>query len=202
MVVISPSSFEARVSLRREYTCQSTCVTLPRMLPAEVRVRPATEADLPAIDAIFNREILEGVATWDIEPWTAAARLAWFHAHQREGEAVLVADVRGEVAGFAHLSFYSPRVPYRATRTASVYLRPDFQRRGLGRLLVTAVLDEARRTGAHLVIAAIDSENAASVALHRSLGFEVMSRLPEAGWKFEQWRTLVQMGVILDAAPR
>ena len=69
-------------------------------------------------------------------------------------------------------------------------------------MALNAVLDEARRTGAHLVIAAIDSENAASVALHRSLGFEVMSRLPEAGWKVEQWRTLVQMGVILDAAPR
>ncbi len=205
-MVISPSSFEARVSLRREYTCQSTCVTLPRMSLAEVRIRPATEADLPAIDAIFNREILEGVATWDIEPWTAGARLVWFHAHahahEREGEAVFVADARGEVAGFAHLSFLSPRFPYRATRTDSVYLRPDFQRCGLGRLLVTAVLDEARRTHAHLVIAGIDSENAASIALHRSLGFEVMSSLPEAGWKFEQWRTLVQMGVILDASSR
>jgi len=174
----------------------------PAMRPPDIRARPAVEADLPAIDAIFNREILEGVATWDIEPWTAEARRTWFLAHQREGEAVFVADAGGEVAGFSHLSFFSPRVPYHATRTASVYLRPCFQRRGVGRLLVSATLDEARRTGAHLVIAAIDSENAASVALHDALGFAVMSRLPEAGWKFGQWRTLLQMGKILDAASR
>ena len=176
--------------------CHTPAMSSPAP-PAGIAVRPATEADLPAIDAIFNREILEGVATWDVTPWTAAQRLAWFQAHQREGEAVFVADAAGEVAGFAHLSFYSPRFPYRHTRSDSVYIRPDFQRRGAGRLLVAAVLDEARRTGGHLVIAGIDSENAASLALHRALGFEVMGRLPEAGWKFEAWRTLVQMGIVL-----
>jgi L-amino acid N-acyltransferase len=173
----------------------------PAMI-AHLLVRPAVEADLPAIDAIFNREILEGVATWDIEPWTPEARLVWFHTHQRDGEAVFVADAGGEVAGFSHLSFYSPRLPYRATRTASVYVRPDFQRRGVGRLLVAATLDEARRTDAHLVIAGIDSENMGSIALHGALGFEVLSRLPEAGWKFGQWRTLVQMGKVLNATSR
>ncbi len=172
------------------------------MPPAQVLIRPATEADLPAIDAIVNREILDGVATWDVVPWTAEQRLVWFHAHQREGEAVFVADASGTVAGFAHLSFYSPRFPYRFTRTDSVYIRPDYHRRGFGRLLVSAVIEEARRTDAHLVVAGIDSENEASIALHRMLGFEVVSRIPEAGWKFEQWRTLVQMGVVLDAATR
>ena len=170
------------------------------MPSVDVRIRPATEADLLAIDAIFNREILEGVATWDSEPWTADARLVWFRAHHQHGEAVFVAEASGAVAGFSHLSFFSPRLAYRATRTASVYIQPEHQRAGVGRLLVTAVLDEARRTEAHLVIAAIDSENGASIALHAALGFEVLSRLPDAGRKFYRWRTLVQMGVILDAS--
>ncbi|TAJ20306.1 MAG: N-acetyltransferase family protein [Dehalococcoidia bacterium] len=168
------------------------------MPPADFVVRPATVADLPAIDAIFNREILKGVATWDSVPWTAEARRVWFDAHQRQGEAVFVAATPdGTVAGFSHLSFYSPRAAYWTTRTDSVYIDPAYQRRGVGRLLVTAVLEEARRTGAHLVLAGIDSENAASIALHAGLGFAVMSRLPEAGRKFEAWRTLVQMGILL-----
>lgn len=181
----------------RVYGHDPLCHT-PAMPPADFVVRPAILTDLPPIDAIFNREILEGVATWDSVPWTPEARRTWFEAHQRAGEAVLVAEAPDRaVAGFAHLSFYSPRAAYRTTRTDSVYIDPPYQRRGVGRLLVSAVLAEATRTGAHLVLAGIDSENAASIALHRSLGFEVMSRLPEAGWKFEQWRTLVQMGLVL-----
>jgi len=163
----------------------------------EVLIRPATEADLPAINAIYNREILEGVATWDTEPWPAEARLAWFHEHTDPGEVVLSAEAGGEVVGFGYLARYRVRLGYRFTREDTVYVRPDFQRAGVGRRLLAALLDEARRSGMHAVIARIEAGNAGSIALHRSLGFEVLGEERETGRKFDRWLSLVQMQIVL-----
>ncbi len=167
-------------------------------MPPEVIVRPATEADLPAINAIYNREILEGVATWDTEPWTAEARLDWFRSHTHPGEVILAAEAGGEVVGFGYLSLYRVRLGYRFTREDTVYVRPDVQRAGVGRLLLAALLDEARRAGMHAVVARIEASNAGSIALHRSLGFEVLGEERETGRKFDRWLSLVQMQIVLD----
>ena len=97
-------------------------------------IRPATEADLPAINAIYNREIREGVATWDLDEWSEAARLDWFRAHSAPGLVVLVADLPGTpVAGFGYLSEYKSRLGYRFTREDTVYVRPAGGSRGARR---------------------------------------------------------------------
>lgn len=184
--------------MRREYTGRAMLCDTPAMPSFEVTVRPATEADLPAINAIYNREILEGVATWDTEPWTAEARLAWFHAHTHPGEVILAAEAGGETVGFGYLSLYRVRLGYRFTREDTVYVRPDIQRAGVGRLLLVALLDEARRTGMHAVVARIEASNVGSIALHRSLGFEVLGEERETGRKFDRWLSLVQMQIVLD----
>lgn len=166
------------------------------MLP-EVTIRPATTADLPAINAIYNREILEGVATWDLEPWPAEARRAWFYEHTHPGEVVLAAEAGGEVVGFGYIERYRVRLGYQFTREDTVYVRPDFQRAGVGRRLLVALLDEARRTGMHAVVARIEAGNTGSIALHRSLGFEVLGEERETGRKFDRWLSLVQMQIVL-----
>jgi len=168
------------------------------------RIRLATEADLPAINAIYNREIAEGVATWDTEPWSAEQRLAWYREHTRPGAVALVADLPdtpdGDVAAFGYLSFYKPRLGYRFTREDTLYVRPEFHRRGIGRALLGALLDEARRVGVHAVLARIEATNEPSIALHRALGFDFTGEERETGHKFGEWRSLVQMQIVLPSA--
>ena len=175
------------------------------MAPASLRIRLATEADLPAIDAIYNREIAEGVATWDTTPWSAEQRLEWFREHSHPGTVVLVVDLEAAdgavdaVAAFGYLADYKARLGYRFTREDTLYVRPDRQRRGIGRALLAALLDAARECEVHVVVARIDATNAASIALHRALGFEVTGEERETGHKFGAWRSLVQMQIVLDS---
>ena len=165
-------------------------------------IRLATEADLPAINAIYNREILEGVATWDTEPWSPEQRLEWFREHTRPGAVALVADLPDDpLAGFGYLSFYKARLGYRFTREDTLYVRPELHRRGIGRALLAALLDDARGLGVHAVLARIEATNEASIALHRALGFEVVGHERESGHKFGEWRSLVQMQIVLPGAP-
>ena len=160
-------------------------------------IRAAAEADLPAISAIYNREVTDGVATWDTVPWTDEQRLEWFNQHRMAGAAALVAEVDGAVVGFADLSFYKTRGGYRFTREDTVYVAPDHQRQGIGRALLEALLVEARSYMVHAVIARIEATNEASIELHRALGFEVTGEEREAGYKFGEWRTLTQMQTML-----
>ena len=179
-----------------------------RLMPPErrastPRIRPATEADLAAINAIYNREIREGVATWDLDEWTAEARLAWFREHSTPATVVLVADLPdAPVAAFGYLSLYKTRLGFRFTREDTVYVRPEHQRSGIGRALLGALLDEARGLDVHAVIARIDATNEASIALHRALGFDVTGEERETGHKFGAWRSLVQMQIVLGAQSR
>ena len=152
-------------------------------LAVNLRVRPATTDDLPAIQRIYNDEILAGVATWDEEPWTMERRKAWFAEHDAS-QPVLVAECDGQVAGFACLTKMSQKSGWRFTREDTIYLAPEFRGRGIGRVLLTALIEEARRVGIHVVVASITTENEVSIHLHRSLGFEVVGTLREAGLKF------------------
>ena len=160
-------------------------------------VRAATEADLSAINAIYNREVADGVATWDTQPWSDEQRLAWFNEHRMAGAAALVAEVDGTVVGYADLSFYKTRGGYRFTREDTVYIAPDYQRQGIGRALLEALLSEARSYMVHAVIARIEATNEASIELHRALGFEVTGEERGTGYKFGEWRDLVQMQIVL-----
>jgi phosphinothricin acetyltransferase len=164
----------------------------PKVAGMGVRVRSACTADLEAIQAIYNRAIVETTATWDEEPWDWNRRLAWWAEHQ-DGCPVLVAEAGGEVVGFASLSLMSKKSGWRFTRENSVYVHPDWHRQGMGRALMEALLGEARSLGVHNVVASITSDNEPSIALHASLGFEHVGTLREAGWKFGQRRSTTYM---------
>ena len=169
-------------------------------MPAAPTIRLATEADLPAINAIYTREIVEGVATWDIEPWSLERRIEWLREHTQPGALALIADLpEATVAGFAYLSFYKARTGYRFTREDTLYVAPEYQRRGLGRALLAALLDEARALDVHAVLARIEATNEGSIALHRALGFDVTGEERETGHKFGEWRSLVQMQIVLPS---
>lgn len=149
-------------------------------------IRVATEADVDAIAAIYAREVLEGHASFELEP---PPRTRWEQkvAGTVRGDHLLVAEDGGEVVGYAYSSSYRPRPGYRHTRETSVYLAPGAQGRGLGRALYDDLLVRVREDGIHLVLAGVALPNPASVRLHESVGFECLGTMREVGRKFDRW---------------
>lgn len=163
---------------------------------SEPLVRPATEADLPAINAIFNHYVLHSTCIWVTEPETAEGRQAWLAAHD-EDHPVTVAEEGGEVVGWASLSAYSSRSGWRHTVEDSVYLRHDRLGRGIGSRLLADLLDRAARQGHHAVIASICADQPASIRLHARHGFVECGRLRETGFKLGRWLDAVYMQKLL-----
>lgn len=169
------------------------------MKPAAT-VRPATAADLAAINGIYNHEVLHGVATWDEQPWTAQARLDWFTERQRLADPVLVAERGGEVVGFGYLSPYRARTGWRFTAEDTLYLAPDAQRQGIGTTLLGALVEAAQARGLHALVAVIEAGNAGSIALHARFGFVEVGRKRQVGYKFSRWLDLVEMERLLPSS--
>lgn len=153
-------------------------------------IRPATEADLPAINAIYNHYVLTSTCTYQYEPETEAGRRAWF-AEKSEKHPVVVAEEDGQVLGWGALSPFRNREGYRFTVEASVYIRHDRQRKGIGRAIMQELIERARKLGYRVMIGGASAEQTASIALQESLGFEHVARFREIGYKFDQWLDVV-----------
>jgi L-amino acid N-acyltransferase len=157
-----------------------------------VLIRPARTADVLAILAIYNEAVLHTTASWDYEPNTLDQRTHWFDQHQAQGLPVLVAvNDAGVVVGWGSLSKFRERIGYQYTVEHSVYVAPDHQRQGIGRLLVLALIDAACRLGKRTLIGGIDATNEASLRLHQNLGFEEVAHFKQVGYKFERWLDLI-----------
>jgi L-amino acid N-acyltransferase YncA len=144
-----------------------------------VRVRDATEADLPAIVAIYNAAIPGRAATADTEPVTVESRREWLASHDPERRPLWVAEVDGEVVAWIGLSsFYGGRPAYDATAEVSMYVAPHFQAKGLGRDLMQRMIAACPRLGVTTLLGMYFDHNAASRKLCGSLGFEQVGHLP------------------------
>lgn len=161
-------------------------------MPHQPTIRPATVDDLPAINDIYNHYVPLSACTYQTEPETAAGRAAWF-AHHDEAHPVTVAVCGGEIVGWGSLSPFRPRAAYSRTVENSIYVRHDCQRQGIGSLLLEDLIVRAKAAGHHVIIAAIDSAQAGSLALHARHGFTECGRLHEVGRKFGQWLDVVYM---------
>jgi phosphinothricin acetyltransferase len=161
-----------------------------------VSIRKAREEDLKAILRIYNLEIETGTATWDEIPWTMEKRRAWFAGHD-DLTPVLVAEAEGTCVGFAYLSLMSDKSGWRFTREDTIYIDERYRGMGVGRVLLPALLAEAKRIGVRLVVASITSTNEASLALHARFGFEVMGTMRQAGFKFGKWMDTTYMQLVL-----
>ena len=157
-------------------------------------VRPAIADDIAAITAIYAGHVLNGIATFEENP-PGAAEMARRHTDvTARGLPYLVAEDQGRVLGYAYAGPYRPRSAYRFTLEDSIYLAPDAAGRGLGRALLTRVLAESTAWGARQMLAVIgDSGNAASIGLHRALGFRHLAVYEAVGFKFGRWVDTVTM---------
>ena len=150
-------------------------------MAADFTIRLAVEDDLSDIAAIYNHEIANSTATFDLEPPTLAyweQRLAGKH----EGDHLLVAvDADEDVVGYAYSWSYRPRPAYNLTRETSIYLDPSVRGQGIGRRLYPALLDTMAESGVHTAVALVALPNAGSVALHKACGFEHVGTMREVG---------------------
>ena len=164
--------------------------------PAPVTIRTAEIGDAEAIRQIYNQEVENTTATMDLVPRTLADQQDWLAA--RSGAfATIVAVLEGEVVGFASLSPYKERAAYRPTVEDSVYVRRDLGGRGIGKALLTAVIDLAAASGFHSVMARIEASGTASRALHASCGFREVGVEIEVGRKFNRWLDMVLLQKML-----
>ena len=157
-----------------------------------VNLRLARPEDAEATRAIYNTEVTGSTVTFDLVPRSIDDRLAWLD--QRSGAmAVVVAEIDGQVVGFASLSPYRDRPAYATTVEDSVYVNADFRGQGVARALLAEILDIASTRGFHAVMARIVGGHDASIGLHNSLGFEIVGTEREVGRKFGKWLDVVIM---------
>jgi L-amino acid N-acyltransferase len=166
--------------------------------PAGLAVRPATEADLAAISEIYNHYVQCSTCTYQEEPDTVPERRRWLAVHAQEHPAI-VAELGGLVVGWGSLSPYHARSAYRHTVENSVYVHPRQHRRGIGSALLEDLILRARVLGHHAIIAAIDADQAPSVALHAKCGFQRAGYLKQVGFKHGRWLDVIYMELLLGS---
>ena len=157
-------------------------------------IRPATDADMAAVTAIYAHHVLHGTGTFETTPPTEQEMLGRRADVLSKGLPYLVLEADGAVQGFAYCNWFKPRPAYRFSAEDSIYLAADAAGKGWGRLLLTELMAQAERAGVRKLIAVIgDSANAGSIGVHRSCGVEPTGVLTACGWKFDRWLDVVLM---------
>lgn len=161
-------------------------------------VRIAEARDIPRLLEIYNYEVEYGTATFDLHPRDLDERTRWFYAHNVGNHPLIAAEEDGRAVGYASLSPYRDKEAYAATVELSVYVDPEYRRRGIGRRLTEEILRMAReRDDIHTVISVITAGNEASVALHEEFGFTYCGTMREVGEKFGRKLGIVNYQLIL-----
>ncbi len=166
-----------------------------------LRIRPASESDLPAVTDIANALLATTTYEWTEAAHTLEERARWLRDQEAAGHPALVATDDGTVVGWGAYSDFrdSSRWPgYRFTVEQSVHVAESHWARGVGRALVVALADHARGAGKRVLIAGIDGGNEPSIRFHARLGFREVGRLPGVGEKWGQRLDLVFMQHDLD----
>ncbi len=157
-------------------------------------MRPATPDDLPAVQSIYAQHVRHGLASFEEEP-PATGEMRRRHADVTgKGLPWLVADFAGVVAGYGYCAPYRSRSAYRYVLEDSVYVREDYQGRGVGAALLESLIERCTELGYRQIVAVIgDSANAASINLHASCGFLRVGTLRSVGFKLGRWVDSVLM---------
>lgn len=165
-----------------------------------VQIRDAQDADLEGIRQIYNDAVQNSTAIWNDHPVTLEQRRAWLAERQAQGYPVLVAldDDGQQVLGYATFAPWRPHEGFRHTVEDSVYVRDGQRGSGIGRSLMKALIERARQLDKHVMVAAIESENRASVHMHQQLGFIHVGQMRQVGCKFDRWLDLTLMQLTLN----
>jgi phosphinothricin acetyltransferase len=167
---------------------------------SEVVLRPAVVADAGAIRTIYNHEVTTQTSTFDLVPRSLEEQERWIAARSGAFSAIVAIDsarASAPVIGFASLSPYKDRAAYNTTVEDSVYVDRSCGGRGVGSLLLSRLVDIARESGFHAVMARIEATGAASRSLHAKCGFELVGIERQVGRKFGRWLDVAVMQLLL-----
>jgi phosphinothricin acetyltransferase len=175
-----------------------------KLMPT-LRFSPCTEAlHAPAILDILNHAIVTSTALYDYQPRNLANMVTWFAA-KRAGDFPVIGAFGegGELLGFSSYGAFRAFPAYKYTVEHSVYVHHAHRGKGLGKILMNAVIEAAQSQGKHVMVGAIDAANEASLKLHSDLGFERVGTMPQVGFKFGRWLdlALVQRVLATPAQP-
>ncbi len=170
---------------------------------SEHSIRGAGPDDIPAITRIYGDAVLHGTASFELEAPDEGEMLRRFGTLAASGYPYLVAEIANAVAGYAYAGPYRARPAYRWTVEDSIYIAPEFHRRGIGKLLLARLVEESEERGYRQMIAVIgDSAQTASIALHRAAGFAMVGTLRSVGFKHGQWLDTPLMQLALGDGDR
>jgi phosphinothricin acetyltransferase len=170
------------------------------VIHAGVHVRAATEADLEAINRIYNGYVLEAHYTFDLEPTSMDTRRDWFsHYHDKGRHRLLVATHDGEVVGYASSSRFKSRPAYQTSVETSAYLGPESVGKGAGSQLYEKLFKSLEGEDVHRAYASIALPNPASIGLHEKFGFKRVALFTEQGRKFGRYWDVAWYEKALDA---
>ena len=166
-------------------------------MPA-VSIRPASQADIPAITRIYDHAVSHGTASFELEAPDEAEMSRRMQTLADGGFPYLAATIDGVLVGYAYAGPYRPRRAYRFSVEDSIYVDPAAQRKGVGRALLSKLIEESERKGFRQMIAVIgDSANAGSIGLHAKCGFQMIGTHANVGLKFGRWLDTVMMQLAL-----
>nr|WP_320142970.1 N-acetyltransferase family protein [uncultured Cohaesibacter sp.] len=162
-------------------------------------IRVARPEDAAAITEIYNDAVRNTTAIWNEETVTIQNRADWIAAKLKDGWPLLVMeDEQGILAGYATYGPWRAWDGYRHTVEHSVYVEKDHRGQGIGKMLMQALISEARQADIHVMVAGIEAGNEASIKLHEKLGFKDAGRLSEVGTKFGKWLDLAFLQLTFD----
>ena len=161
-------------------------------------IRDGRVDDVPGILAIYNDVIATSTAVYREDPATLDDRRQWFDARQAQGSPILVAADDSGIVGFASYGDFRAWPGYRFSVEHTVHIRADQRGRGVGTLLMRALIERAAAQGKHVMIGGVDADNEDSLRFHERLGFVRAARLQQVGFKFGRWLDLVFVQRILD----
>jgi phosphinothricin acetyltransferase len=171
---------------------------------ATIVIRASTEEDVPAMIAIYSDHIQHGVGTYDVEPLHPDDLKRRRKSMLKHRLPHLVAEDGGVVIGYAYAVLFRKRPAYRYAVKNSIYVHREYLHCGVGRRLLSALIDACAEGGYRQMIAYVDAANQPSLPLHEAFGFRRVGLLPSVGFKFGRWTDSVMMQRPLgkgDAAP-
>lgn len=156
-------------------------------------IRNAEERDLSTITEIYNDAVKNTLAIWNEKTVSVDNRREWVQSRTTAGFPVLVAEDNGKTCGYASYGPFRPFEGYRFSAEISIYVEKREQGKGIGKKLLDCLINHAQTNNIHVLIAGIESNNKASITLHKAFGFTTTGYMPEVGIKNGQWLDLVIM---------
>jgi L-amino acid N-acyltransferase len=171
---------------------------MPAISRPPVRIRDAKPADLPQILAIYNVVITHTTAVFSYAKHTLEMRAEWFQSRQEGKYPVFVAEVDDEILGFSSYGPFRIWPAYKYTVENSIYVSTSHRGKGISKLLMQPLIDQAVRQQYHVIIAGIEASNQVSIRMHTSFGFIEVAHFKEVGFKFGRWLDLKFFELLLQ----